>query len=134
LPAATLFIKALEIAGAAALGRYCGSRVSEALRAQPAHRQPVAGTIKVVRFMIAYLAVLTIVWALEFSLLSFSEEVAVTVLAAFVGGGALETDRPIILAICSGCGTPLTLLAETSRASAFACVRCGGTLSVPKRA
>lgn len=129
---ATLFLKALEIAGAAAIGRYCGSRLSDALNAHPAHRRHVAGTLKIVRFTIAYLAVLTIVWALEFSVLPLSEEMAVTVLAAFLGGGALDTKRAIIRAVCSRCGKEMTMLAETSRATAFACQPCGTTLSVPK--
>ena len=128
----TLFVEALEIAVAAAFGRYCALRVSRALRTQPSHRPAVAGTLKIVRFTIAYLAVLTVIWTLEFSTLYLGQQIAVIVLAAFVGGGAIDDRRPVIRAVCSGCGKQMTRLAETSRSVAFGCQTCGTTLSVPK--
>jgi hypothetical protein len=125
-----IFLEALEIAGAAVLGRYCGTRVAGALRAQPYHRPPVGGTLRIVRFLIAYVAILMIVWALEFSDLSFSQEVAVIVLAAFVGGSVLEGRTALVKAVCSGCGKPMVMLAETSAVTCFGCQTCGTTLRV----
>jgi len=129
----TQFLEALEIGGAVGFGRYCGTRVARALSAQPAHRPRVGGTLKVVRFIIGYLAILTIVWALELSYLSFSQEVAVIVLAAFLGGSVLDGQGPVVKAVCSGCGKPMAILAETSQVTAFGCETCGTTLSVPKK-
>ena len=126
------FVEALEIAVAAAFGRYCALRVSHVLDALPAHRPGVAGTLKIVRFTIAYLAVLTVIWTLEFSALSFGHEIALIVLAAFVGGSAIDGRRTVIRAVCSGCGKQMTRLAETSQSVAFGCQTCGTTLSVPK--
>lgn len=127
-----LFIEALEIAGAVALGRYCGARVSTALRAYPTHRTSVASTLKIVRFIIAYLAILTIVWTLEFSSLSFIHQIALIVLAAFVAGGVLDGRNPVVRAMCTRCGAAMTPLAETSSVIVFGCQTCGTTLSASK--
>jgi len=126
---AWIFIEALEIAGAVAFGRYCGSRLESTLRAYPAHRSPVGGTLKIVRFIIAYLAILTVVWTLEFSTLPFIHQVAVIVLAAFVGGGVLDGQKPVVRAVFGRCGKQMTVLAGTSAATAFACQTCGTTVS-----
>src|SRR4029078_5922000 len=100
---ARLFVEALEIAGAVAFGRYCGTRVSSALRAYPSHRTHVRGTLKIVRFLIAHLMILTIVWTLEFSGFSFQHQIALIVLSAFVGGGVLDGRGAVVKAVCSQC-------------------------------
>ena len=126
-----LFLEALEIAGAIALGRYCSTRVTAALRTYPAHRPRVNATLKIVRFIIAYMAVLTMLWALEFSTLSFSHEIAVVILGAFVAGSALDGRGPVVTAVCGRCGKPMTQLADTPAAVVFGC-HCGATISAPK--
>ena len=127
-----LLVEALEIGAAMALGRYCGTRLADALRAYPAHRASVGGTLKIVRVIVAYLAILTIVWALEFSSLAFVHQIAVVVVAAFAGGGVLDGRTPVIRAVCGRCGKTMTPLAETSTAVAFGCRACGTSLSVPR--
>lgn len=132
MAATRLFFEALEIIGAVWVGRYSGSRVSWTLRAFPAHRPSFSATLKIVRFVIAYVAILTIVWTLEVSDLSFIHQIAVIVFAALVAGGVLDSRGPVVKAVCSQCGKPMTALAETQAKIAFGCQTCGTTLSVAK--
>lgn len=123
-----LFGEALEIAGAVMFGRYCGVRIAAALRKFPSHRPPVQSTLKIVRFIIGYIAILTILWSLELSTLSPIHEIAVVLLAGCVAGGVLGDRGPIVIAVCSRCGKPMKRLAETPDRVVFGCT-CGATVS-----
>ena len=125
---AWLFIEALEIAGAVAFGRYCGVRIATALRSYPAHRPSVQATLRIVRFLIAYIAILTMLWSLEFSNLSPVHQIAFVILAGCVAGAVLDHRGPIVIAVCSRCGKPMKRLAETPDRVVFGCT-CGTTVS-----
>jgi hypothetical protein len=132
VPSQRILVDALEIAAAVALGRYVGVWVSKALRALPSHRPDVNGTLRIARFLIAYLAIVTLLWTLEVSHLPFVHQVALVILAGFAVSGALRIGRgAVVVAICSRCGKPMTLLAETAEKVVFGC-ECGSTIAGPK--
>jgi hypothetical protein len=130
-PQTLVFVDTLEIAGAAALGRYLGVRVRNAFRSWPSHRPSVGGTLKIVRFLVAYVAILTTLWAVVFSTLPFIYQIALVIFAALAAGGVLDDRSPVFTAICSRCGKPMRQLAEGPEAVVFGCT-CGATVSAPK--